>query len=99
MFQLLENPILEPQFRCNLVIATQRLAINTNLYPKCAALEDVGLDDDHPVATDKFSHVYKGHLKNKRVRVRVMKVYITSKDSVEYVMKVCFYTNISQSLG
>lgn len=70
------------------MIATQRLAKTTNLYPKCFALEDIGITvGDQPVAAGGFADIHKGRIQNKSVCLKVIRLYQVSQ--VDYVLKVC----------
>ncbi|KAF9469363.1 kinase-like domain-containing protein [Collybia nuda] len=86
LFQkLLGNTNLCCQFRHNLVIAIQRLAKSSDLYPNCFGLDDVALIEEHPVAAGSFADIHKGKIDNKKVCLKVIRLYQASR--VDYVLK------------
>lgn len=82
---LLDMRGLHSTFRRNLIVATQRLASSSGLYPVCYELEDVVQGDPDPVVSGGFGDIYKGVLYGQMVCVKAIRVY--QRDQIEYILK------------
>ncbi|KAG6915879.1 hypothetical protein DXG01_009456 [Tephrocybe rancida] len=76
---------LDSKFRNSLVVATQRLATKSGLYPARYELKDVSQIGDYPVAAGGFSDIYKGDFQGQVVCIKTMRLY--QKKQIDHAMK------------
>ncbi|KAG6915350.1 hypothetical protein DXG01_012024 [Tephrocybe rancida] len=84
---LLDRPELDITFRRHLVVATQRLAKRSNLYPTCYELRNIVQDGQYPLKAGGFADIYKGWFEGQPVCLKAIRVYQST--GVEYIIKVC----------
>ncbi|KAG6889641.1 hypothetical protein C0995_015756 [Termitomyces sp. Mi166 len=86
---LLDRPECESNstsdFRRHLVVATQRLAKRSKLYPTCYELKNVTLEDQLPVGAGGFADIYKGNFEGRRVCLKAIRTYQSSQNN--YLLK------------
>ncbi|KAF5383204.1 hypothetical protein D9615_004938 [Tricholomella constricta] len=75
---LLDDPLLEEQFRLSFVVAIVRLCRKSELYPDCFTLTDVTRESE-PFASGSFGDVYKGRFRGSDVGIKVVKVFQTTQ--------------------
>lgn len=94
--QLLDYPQLEERFRTIIFVALLRLSKKSALVPECFSLTDVTRESEWPVTDGHFGEIYKGYFRNKRVCLKVVKMYQKSNRKllfkVRLVYGVCHYT-------
>ncbi|KAF8074585.1 kinase-like domain-containing protein [Lyophyllum atratum] len=61
-----------PSFHSNLIVATQRLAGRSGLYPTCYELTDITAIESLPVHDGGFTDIYKGSFKGRPVCLKVV---------------------------
>ncbi|KAG6917141.1 hypothetical protein DXG01_003731 [Tephrocybe rancida] len=77
--KLLGVPGLQPEFRSNLLVATQRLSRRSGLHPTCYELKGIDLISDFPIASGGFADIYKGSFGGHTVCLKVLRIYQTTK--------------------
>ncbi|KNZ82131.1 putative serine/threonine-protein kinase kinX, partial [Termitomyces sp. J132] len=82
---LLDKPELDVPFRRHLVVATQRLAKRSQLYPACYELQDIIQDNRLPVEAGGFADIYKGRFEGQTVCLKAIRVYQSTR--IEYLLK------------
>ncbi|KAG6908521.1 hypothetical protein DXG01_004373 [Tephrocybe rancida] len=82
---LLDRPELEPQFRRDLIIATQRVSANSGLHPTCYTLEGVDEIGQYPEAGGSFADVYKGTFHDQQVGIKAIRLF--QRDQTQHALK------------
>ncbi|KAH0590098.1 hypothetical protein H2248_000273 [Termitomyces sp. 'cryptogamus'] len=90
---LLDKPELDVPFRRHLVVATQRLAKRSQLYPACYELQDIIQDNRLPVEAGGFADIYKGRFEGQTVCLKAIRVYQSTR--IEYLLKVAVLGQLS----
>ncbi|KAG6819970.1 hypothetical protein H0H93_006946 [Arthromyces matolae] len=72
LLDVLSNP--PPRFERHLIVATQRLAANSGLYPTCYELNDI-FSQDLPETSGDFSDIYKGVFRERAVCLKAIRLY------------------------
>ncbi|KAJ7504616.1 kinase-like domain-containing protein [Mycena galericulata] len=81
---LLDNPLLDSPIRPVIWKALLKLSKKSSRYPRCFALPELQLTGP-PVAGGSFADIWKSHLHNETVCVKVMRVFATVE--VETLLK------------
>jgi len=90
MFQRLLDTQLgtpAPSFHRNLIVATQRLAGKSGLYPVCYELTDVTTVGNHCESSGAFADIYKGSFQGRAVCLKTIR--LDKKTQMEHLLKVC----------
>ncbi|KAG6908520.1 hypothetical protein DXG01_004372 [Tephrocybe rancida] len=82
---LLDRSELEPQFRRDLIIATQRVSANSGLHPTCYTLEGVDEIGQYPEAGGSFADVYKGTFHDQQVGIKAIRLF--QRDQTQHALK------------
>ncbi|KAF8066910.1 kinase-like domain-containing protein [Lyophyllum atratum] len=77
---------LDTDFRLNLIVATQRLAAVSGLYPLRYELKGIVYDNQSPVNFGGFADIFKGTLQGQTVCIKALR--ISEQTDIDYVMKV-----------
>ncbi|GLB37954.1 putative as part of the replication protein A (RPA RP-A), a single-stranded DNA-binding heterotrimeric complex, may play an essential role in DNA replication, recombination and repair [Lyophyllum shimeji] len=76
-----------PSFYRNLIVATQRLAGKSGLFPACFWLAGVEAIGDHSESAGGFADIYKGIFRGRAVCLKTIR--LDKKMQVEHFLKVC----------
>ncbi|KAG6808327.1 hypothetical protein H0H92_004518, partial [Tricholoma furcatifolium] len=83
--QILDTPDLNPSFRKRLIVAIQRIATTSGLYPTCYELKDVVAQDEYPVDSGGFADIFKGTYRGKTVCLKTFR--LTQATQIDYALK------------
>ncbi|KAG5637390.1 hypothetical protein H0H81_004767 [Sphagnurus paluster] len=78
-------PHLKSELRCQLIVASQRLATKTGLYPTCYDVGNIDLYSQDPIAAGGFCDIYKGRFRGQVVSLKTIRIY--ENDIIEYALK------------
>ncbi|KAG6901255.1 hypothetical protein C0995_014523 [Termitomyces sp. Mi166 len=84
--QLLDDPVLDAELRPSLIVAAQRLAKKSKLYPDCYELKKVILDNPHPITAGGFADIFKGKFEGQPVALKAIRIYQNTE--IEHFLKV-----------
>ncbi|GLB43600.1 putative protein tyrosine kinase [Lyophyllum shimeji] len=89
MFQRLLDilKVPSPSFHRSLIVATQRLAAKSGLYPACYELTDVTTIGDRCESAGGFADIYKGSFQGRVVCVKTIR--LDKKTQVDHLLKLC----------
>ncbi|KAG6915349.1 hypothetical protein DXG01_012023 [Tephrocybe rancida] len=93
VWELLDRPELDITFRRHLVVASQRLAKRSNLYPACYELKNIVQEGQFPLEAGGFADIYKGRFEGQPVCLKAIRVYQSTR--VEYLIKAI---NVAEGL-
>lgn len=80
--QLLDYPIPNvSEFRETVLSTLLRLSRRTNTYPSRFSLTHITLEGQQPVAHGSFGEIYRGHLRDQTVCLKVLRTYKPSDAS------------------
>ncbi|KAG6809760.1 hypothetical protein H0H92_014819, partial [Tricholoma furcatifolium] len=82
---ILDTPDLNPSFRKRLIVAIQRIATTSGLYPTCYELKDVVAQDEYPVDSGGFADIFKGTYRGKTVCLKTFR--LTQATQIDYALK------------
>ncbi|KAG6818747.1 hypothetical protein H0H93_002155 [Arthromyces matolae] len=84
IFQLLDLPDLDDEAKKQIVVATQRLSEDSNLYPACYELKGVKLEG-YAVHGGQFTEIYRGDFQGQVVCIKAIRLF--QRDQVEHTLK------------
>ncbi|KAG6875510.1 hypothetical protein C0993_008879, partial [Termitomyces sp. T159_Od127] len=75
---ILDAAELDKRFRKDLIVAAQRIASSSNLYPLCYELESVEVEDNwqEPITGGTFAEIHKGKVQNQLVCLKKVNVLV-----------------------
>ncbi|GLB37955.1 putative protein tyrosine kinase [Lyophyllum shimeji] len=76
-----------PNFHRNLIVATQRLAGKSGLYPACYELTGVTIVGEHSESAGRFADIYKGSFRGRLVCLKTIR--LDKKTQIDHLLKVC----------
>ncbi|KAG6834222.1 hypothetical protein H0H93_011071, partial [Arthromyces matolae] len=75
LLQMVDAQVLDQNIRRRLIVAMQRLAADSNIFPTCYSLDGVETNGDFPVAVGGFADVYKGTFQGQAVCIKISRVF------------------------
>ncbi|KAG6863630.1 hypothetical protein C0991_004556, partial [Blastosporella zonata] len=82
---ILDTPGVNPSFRKRLIVATQRIATKSGLYPTCYELKEVVAEDGDPVDSGGFADIYKGTYRGQVVCLKTFRLSRTTQ--IDYALR------------
>ncbi|KAG6834221.1 hypothetical protein H0H93_011080 [Arthromyces matolae] len=79
LLQMVDAQVLDQNIRRRLIVAMQRLAADSNIFPTCYSLDDVETNGDFPVAVGSYADIYKGTFQGQVVCIKIPRVFRESE--------------------